>query len=372
MRRLIEKFVTGLARLAFWRKSVPVIEENQESALPVLTELLTPVSAPDFAPEPVIPDSPLPEPTVPDQSIPDAMSTELLELTEHSVQPEQHVQPEQPEPVSTTGPEAEASTPVPTLVAATADQIPAVQEPSGALAPTEETAPEKLSLLARLKKVFRRKSNPGTAENVEAGQSKSEPLDGRKPDQASLSANADASAEAAPEKLSLLTRLRNVFRRKSGTSAENDVETTASGEAAAAEDGEVVEAGRFQRALASLSNKWVWIPGVSVIVLVPFVVMAVMLMQSAQEKSRLQVELQAAQKKLEQPKPAKKPDASKTAKKQTDDTLEPGENSMPVSASSGTDSGSGVDPGDCVVTDQASVIKNLKNCIEGFNRTTSR
>ncbi len=45
---------------------------------------------------------------------------------------------------------------------------------------------------------------------------------------------------------------------------------------------------------------------------------------------------------------------------------------MPVSAGGGADSGSAVDAGDCVVTDQASVIKNLKNCIEGFNRTTAR
>ena len=134
----------------------------------------------------------------------------------------------------------------------------------------------------------------------------------------------------------------------------------------------MLEVGRFQRVRARLSNKWVWIPGVGVIVLVPLVVMAVMLMQSAQEKARLQAELQAAQKKLEQPRPLKQPDASHTARKQTDDTLEPGENSLPVSAGGGTDSGSGVDAGDCVVTDQASVIKNLKNCIEGFNRTSAR
>lgn len=366
MKRLINNFVTGLTRLAFWRKPVPVVEENQESTLPVLTELLAPVSASVPVTESPLPDSLLPAPAVPDQSTQDAMSTELLELSEHSIQPEQ------PEPVATIGPETEASTPAPAIVAATSDQAPAVQKFSGAVAPTEETAPEKLSLLARLKKVFLRKGNPGTAENVEAGQSKFEPPDGRKPDRASLSANADEPAEAAPEKLSLLTRLRNVFRRKSGTGAENDAETTASGEAAPAEDGEMVEAGRFQRALASLSNKWVWIPGVSVIVLVPFVVMAVLLMQSAQEKTRLQVELQAAQQKLKQSQPVTKLSTSPAEKEQTNDTLEPGENSMPVIAGNVADSGSGGDAGDCVVTDQASVIKNLKNCIEGFNRTSAR
>ncbi len=200
---------------------------------------------------------------------------------------------------------------------ATPDQAPAIQEPSGAVAPTE-AVPEKLSLLARLRKVFRRKADLGTEENTEAGQPKSELPDGRKPDQASLSASADVPTEAAPEKLSLLTRLKNVFRRKSGPDAENDAETTAPDEAAPAEDGEVVEVGRLQRVLARLSNKWVWIPGVSVIVLVPLVIMAWMLMQSTQEKARLQVELQAAQKKLEQPKPAKQSDASQTAKKQTE------------------------------------------------------
>jgi hypothetical protein len=235
-----------------------------------------------------------------------------------------------------------------------------------------DAVPEKLSLLARLGKLFCRKTNLGTEENTESGQPESELPDGRKSDQASLSVRADVPTEAAPEKLSLLMRLKNVFRRKSGPDAENDAETAAPDEAAPAVEGEEVEVGRLQRVLARLSNKWVWIPGVSVIVLVPLVAMAWMLMQSAQEKARLQVELQAAQKKLEQPKSIKQPDASKTVKKQTGDTHEPGENSLPVSAGGGTDSGSAVDAGDCVVTDQASVIKNLKNCIEGFNQTSAR
>lgn len=365
MKRLIEKFVTGLARLAFWRKLVPVVEESQESALPVFTELRALVSAPDSASEPVIPDSPLPELTAPDQSIPDTMSTELLELSEHSVQPEQ------PEPVATTGTESEESALTPTFAVATPDQAPAIQEPSGAVAPTD-AVPEKLSLLARLRKLFRRKINLGTEENTEPGQPESELPDGRKSDQAGLSVSADVPTEAAPEKLSLLTRLKNVFRRKSGPDAENDAETAASHEAAHAVEGEAVEVGRLQRVRARLSNKWVWIPGLSIILLVPLVTMAWMLVQSTQEKARLQVELQAAQKKLEQPSPTKQSAASQTAKKPTNETLEPGENSMPVSAGGGVDSTSAVDAGDCVVTDQASVLKNLKNCIEGFNRTSAR
>jgi hypothetical protein len=362
VKRLIEKFVTGLTRLAFWRKPVPAVEESLKSALPVLTELLPPASAVDSVPESVIPDSPLPEAMDSDQSISNTINTELLELSEHPVQPES---------VATSEPEPDASAPAPTIVVAIPDRTPAIQEPSEVVVPTE-IAPEQSSLLTRLTNRFRRKTNPGTEENAEPEQPKSDLLVGRKADQAGLSMSAEVPAEAAPVKLSLLTRLKDVFHRKSGTDFGDDVEPVASDEAAPAEDGEVLEVGRFQRVRARLSNKWVWIPGLGVIVLVPFVVMAVMLMQSAQEKERLQMELQATQKKLEQPRPLKQPDARHTARKQTDDTLELGENSMPVTAGSGADSGSAVDAGDCVVTDQASVIKNLKNCIEGFNRASSR
>jgi hypothetical protein len=418
VKRLIEKFVTGLTRLAFWRKPVPAVEESQENALPVLTELLTPASTADSAPESAIPDSALLESTPPDQSISNTINTELLELSEHPVQPES---------VATSEPEPEAPAPTPTIVVATPDRTPAIQEPSESVVPADtapeqsslltrltnrfrrkanpdteenaepeqpksglpvgrkpdqaglavsaevetEAAPGKLSLLTRLKKVFRRKADPVTEDDTETGQPKSGLPDGRRADQAGLAVSAEVETEAAPGKLSLLTRLKDVFHRKPSP-AENDTETTAPDGAAPAEDGEVLDVGRFQRVRARLSSKWVWIPGLGVIVLAPLVVMAVMLMQSVQEKARLQAELQAAQKKLEQPSPLKQPDASHTAKKQTDDTLEPGENSLPETAGGGADSGLGVDAGDCVVTDQASVIKNLKNCIEGFNRTSAR
>lgn len=361
MKRLIEKFVTGLTRLAFWRKPVPAVEESQENALPVLTELLTPVSTADSAPESAIPDSALLESTPPDQSISNTINTELLELSEHPVQTES---------VATSEPEPEAPAPTPTIVVATPGRTPAIQESSESVVPAD-AAPEQSSLLTRLTNRFRRKANPGTEENAEPEQPKSGLLDGRRADQAGLAVSAEVETEAAPGKLSLLTRLKDVFHRKPSP-AENDTETTAPDGAAPAEDGEVLDVGRFQRMRARLSSKWVWIPGLGVIVLAPLVVMAVMLMQSVQEKARLQAELQAAQKKLEQPRPLKQPDASHTAKKQTDDTLEPGENSLPETAGGGADSGLGGDAGDCVVTDQASVIKNLKNCIEGFNRTSAR
>lgn len=362
MKRLIEKFVTGLTRLAFWRKPVPAVEESQENALPVLTELLTPVSAADSVAASVIPGSALLESTPPDQSISNTINAELLELSEHRVQPESVATTSEPEP--------EASAPTPTIVVATPDRTPAIQEPSEVVVPTD-IAPEQSSLLTRLTKIFRRKANPGTEENAEAEQPKSGLSDRGRADQAGLAVGTEVATEAAPEKLSLLTRLKDVFHRKPSP-AENDAETTAPDEAAPAEDSEVLDVGRFQRVRARLSSKWVWIPGLGVIILVPLVVMAVMLMQSVQEKARLQAELQAAQKKPEQPRPLKLPDASHTAKKQTDDTLEPGENSLPVTAGGGAGSGLGVDAGDCVVTDQASVIKNLRNCIEGFNRSSAR
>lgn len=316
MKRLIEKFAYGFTRLTFWGKPVPVIEESPS---PVPVEAIAPALAagllsPDN--EPVVPtaaldapisDALLPEPVVPDLSIPEAMSTEFLELSELLAPAEQ------PEPVATTGLESEESAPTSTVVVATPDQAPAIQEQSGVVVPTE----------------------------------------------------------AAPEKLSLLTRLKNVFRRKSGPDTGNGMETATPDEAVPAVEGEEVEVGRLQRVLTRLSNKWVWIPGLSIILLVPLVTMTWMLMQSTQEKARLQVELQASQKKREQPKSIKQSDASLAAKKQTDDTLETGENSLPESAGGGVDSASAFDAGDCVLTNQASVLKNLKNCIEDFNRTSA-
>jgi hypothetical protein len=163
----------------------------------------------------------------------------------------------------------------------------------------------------------------------------------------------------------LLARLKNVFRRKSGPGAETGAEAAVSSEAVPAADGEAVEAGRLQRVLAKLSNKWVWIPCVSVIVLVPLVIMALMLMQSAQEKAHLQEELLATQKQLEQSTTVKNASASLATSRQTDDPLKQEDPSA-------ADGNPGVDEDDCVVTDQASVIKNLKNCIESFNHSTAR
>jgi len=187
-----------------------------------------------------------------------------------------------------------------------------------------------------------------------------------------------AIEEAAPApKLSVLARLKTTFRRQpkpqaleadeSIPGAELKRDATAFSEDESDSDEDTAPPGRIRRVLATLSNKWVWIPGASVMLLVLIGAMALMLLQSAQEKEHLQAELLATQKKLEQ---------AGVAKKVAADTDVPAPAPAPADVptfaavgSAAAGSRPGIDAGDCQVSDKGSVTQNLKNCIDSFNRS---
>lgn len=188
------------------------------------------------------------------------------------------------------------------------------------------------------------------------------------PARALADGNAIEEAASAP-KLSVLARLKTTFRRQTKPEAlEADESIPGEGlnrdTAAFSEDDEsysdedTAQPGRIRRVLATLSNKWVWIPGASAMLLVLIGAMVLMLLQSAQEKEHLQAELLATQKKLEQ---------TGVAKEVTVDAAVPAPAAVPAFAAVG--SRPGVDAGDCQVSDKASVAQNLKNCIDSFNRS---
>ncbi|MHB8938588.1 MAG: hypothetical protein ACYC39_09755 [Thiobacillus sp.] len=199
------------------------------------------------------------------------------------------------------------------------------------------------------------------------------------PDPASLAeaparelADENATEAAPAPKLSVLARLKTTFRRQtkpdaleadeSIPGAELNRDATAFSEDESDSDEDTAPPGRIRRVLATLSNKWVWIPGASAMLLVLIGAMAVMLLQSAQEKKHLQAELLATQKKLEQKGTVKEAAAKENA----------GPSDAPAFAAIGSaaaGSRPGIDAGDCQVSDKASVSQNLKNCIDSFNRS---
>jgi hypothetical protein len=181
--------------------------------------------------------------------------------------------------------------------------------------------------------------------------------------------NAIEEAASAP-KLSVLARLKATFRRQakpealeadeSIPGAERNRDATAFSEDESDSDEDTAQPGRTRRALAMLSNKWVWIPGASAMLLVPIGAMALLLQQSAQEKEHLQAELLATQNKFEQ---------AGVAKEVAVDTAVPAPAPAAVPAYVAADSRPGIDAGDCQVSDKASVTQNLKRCIDSFNRS---
>ena len=171
----------------------------------------------------------------------------------------------------------------------------------------------------------------------------------------------------------MLARLKTTVRRQtkpavleadeSIPSAGLNRDTTAFSEDESDSDEDTAQPGRIRRVLVTLSNKWVWIPGASAMLLVLIGAMALMLLQSAQEKQHLQAELLAMQKKLEQ---------TGVAKDGTADAPAPVPADAPAFSAVGSavaDRRPGIDAGDCQVSDQTSVAQNLKNCIDSFNRS---
>ncbi len=201
----------------------------------------------------------------------------------------------------------------------------------------------------------------------------------KRPSREQLEASEEIEAEPAP-KLSLLTRLRNKLRRQPLLEPLEDApEEAHPGERkrdrARASDDENAEdetaaedtptVGIFKRLFAKLCNKWVWIPAVSVLLLSMIGAVLFIVLHTAQEKEKLQAELQETQKQLKKQAALVKQAAATAAV-----TVAPKQQAQLAVASIGkanAESKPGINPGDCLVTDKESVTKNLKNCIDSFN-----
>lgn len=219
---------------------------------------------------------------------------------------------------------------------------------------------------ARLKQAlpWRRKSAPPPLEPDQT-------LVVERPSREQLEA-AESDAEPAP-KLSWLARLKQKFRRQPKLEAlEESDEVSSMPSSARAQDEEAEEEApkpaRFKRLLALLSKKWVWIPSVSVAVLGLMGGVAFMLLNAAQEKAKLQAELQQAQKKIAQQAAVVKQVAAAKPAAAIETSPEQTARSAPVMiGTANADTKSGVAVGDCLVTSKESVATSLKGCIESFN-----
>jgi hypothetical protein len=193
-------------------------------------------------------------------------------------------------------------------------------------------------------------------------------------------ADTPEDAPAAPKR-SLLAVLKSKLRRAPPSEQleiepETDKNTapsraTTHRDSARSRDGDSIEEEEaaplspLQRALSVLSKKWVWIPGLSILLLVPLVTMGLMLVQSAQEKEQLQTRLLATQKKLDQAAAAKKAAAKPQPPNPTGAAAVAAVDIAPSPATDGTQAKGAT--GECEISSKESVTLNLKNCIEGFN-----
>lgn len=196
------------------------------------------------------------------------------------------------------------------------------------------------------------------------------------PAQAPEAADTPDMSQPSP-RLSLLARLKAMLRRKpkaEQTEATADTDASDTEEAVEAptrdvesadEDEDAPTAGRRPRVLALLTSKRVLIPGVGVAVLAIMGTMTFMLVQSKQETEKLQADLLAAEKKIKQA-TVVKPDASSKAAMRQGVSMQ-ADNPDHSSVASAADVQPGLSEGDCVVSNKESVTKNLKNCIEAFN-----
>ena len=260
--------------------------------------------------------------------------------------------PEQPE---TPAPEASAAV----------RPVKAEAEPAAAA----DTAEPRVGRFERLKRLLGRVRKPVAEQAAEPDQAALDEAPARE----QVDENVMEEEASAPPR-SWLARLKTTFRRQPGPDvieadesipdAKRNRDATAFSEDEADSDEDAVQPGRIRRALAALSSKWVWIPVASAMLLVLIGAMALMLLQSAQEKEHLQAELLATQKKLEQKGVAKEVAVKENA----------GPADAPAFAAIGSaaaDTGIGIDAGDCQVSDKASVTQHLKNCIDSFNRISA-
>jgi len=343
LKRFTAKFSAWFARLAFWRKPV--------------------------APTPKQPDTPAPKTARASRSI----EPEASEVAEIPAPPAPKIAwfarlAFWRKPVAPTPPQPD--TPAPKTARASRSIEP---EPSE-LAEIPASPAHKLGWFARLKQAlrWRRKAAPEPALDPD------QTVIVKRPSREQLEASEEIEEEPAP-KLSLLTRLRNKLRRQpvleplEDTPEEADPGERKRDRARASDDEnaedesaaeDAPKVGFFKRLFAKMCNKWVWIPAVSVMLLSLIGAVLFIVLHTAQEKEKLQAELQETQKQLKK--------QAALVKKAAAIAVTPKHQADLAAATIGQanpESKPGINPGDCLVTDKESVTKNLKNCIDSFNST---
>jgi len=271
------------------------------------------------------------------------------------------------------------------------------QEQLDATETQAEPAP-KLSFFTRLKLKFRHQpkveiseesDEPPRSASVKQSSATPKPAADTKQKRLRDEDVAEPEVEPAP-KLSFLARLKQKFHRQPKLEALEDSDeeapnaiskpsSSAKQRATREEEDtqepeldEVVKVGFFKRLLNQLSRKWVWIPSVSLIVLALIGGVAFMLVQASHEKAKLKLELQKAQKKIEQQAAVVKEAAA--VKQAAEVVTAPDQPSTPAIAppppmigAANSETKPGVNAGDCLVTSKESVAASLKGCIDSFN-----
>lgn len=250
---------------------------------------------------------------------------------------------------------------------ATARQSKRIEAESSAVADAPEL---QAGWFARLKQALLRRQPAAQEATTDPDQDVAMERPSRKQDAASATAD-----DAPAPKPSLLARLKSKLRRPSRSeqpeadddsppSSSRPTRTAIVSSQADPDAGEdALQLSRIQRLCAVLANKWVWVPGVSVMLIALIATMMWMLLQSGQEKKQLQIELVAAQKKLKQANIAKQASV-KSAAVYHNASKQAGN---PAGASVGDTPAPGGNAGGCDVSSKENVTQNLKNCIESFN-----
>lgn len=253
---------------------------------------------------------------------------------------------------------ADAAPPAPT-----APEPPAPENTDTNTADAEtETPVPRPGLLQRLKALFRRS-------HVAIPESEAEAAPESAPEAIADAAPGDDESTPLPRP-GLLARFKILFRRKAAPAEGEDAAEQASEAVPAEGEG---EAPAPRGLLHRLRSKWVWIPALTLLLLGVIGTVAAVLLRSAHETQRLQQELQAAKRKLQQqaapaavavappaaPKPAPPPEPKR----------DPAFDIVGVKPA--PEAESGINAGDCVVSDREEVASNLKRCIDSFNAALS-
>lgn len=252
-----------------------------------------------------------------------------------------------------------------------------------------ETPAPKLSFFTRLKQWLRLARRPVATDAEAEADSDAEDVAEQATSKKNRATSEGEEAEAEPPKLGFFARAKQWlrFRRKplaSDAEADDKTQTidkaAARSEATAEGEEEAPPPSRAKRILLRLCHKWVWIPALSVAVVALVSWVLVIMLHTTQEKERLQAELKAAKKMLEQkkvaaekpplPVPPPPPPLPVTPEKPAP-KVDPAFQIVGHVPAPQSEETAGVDAGDCLVKDKESVAANLKNCITSFNEAVA-